>query len=578
MNWDQLKAILWLRWRLSRNQFIRGGPLNAVLSVLWVALLAMGAVGLGLGGLIGGWFAGAQAPAAVLLLIFDGLVFAFLIIWASGLMVEIQRSESIDLPKLLHLPVTLRQVFVFNYLVSLLAPSIILLLPALLGLSVGMAFGGGLALALMVPLVLGFVFAITAWTYCLRGWLAALMMNKRRRRAIIVWVTVIFVLLFQLPNIVFNSAMFRSHVKRAGQGSPLEDAQGRLALPQVFVDAHLALPPGWLGYGAMTLKEQNPWPAFGAGALCWLFGVMGLRQAYRLTLRFYQGEEGRGRLAAPAPRPVTARPQPSARPLLVERTLPGLPEEVAALTLALFRSLSRAPELKMAFIMPVVMGAIGASMYFTHPRGPMSHLWGGFLATGVAAFSVFSMAPSMANAFGLDRDGFRALVLLPTRRHHVLLAKNLSFVPFVAVVAVSLLTLAGVATRMPWDAYLTGLVQVPAAFLVFSLLTNLAAILAPYRMAPGTLQMKKVKPAVFLVMLLNFLLLPLVLPPLLIPPALQLVFSVEHWAPWLPVNLLAALATLAGIAWLYRLLLPLEGRLLQRREMAILQEVTQEVE
>ena len=34
MNWEQLRAILWLRWRLTRNQFTRGGQLNAVLSVL----------------------------------------------------------------------------------------------------------------------------------------------------------------------------------------------------------------------------------------------------------------------------------------------------------------------------------------------------------------------------------------------------------------------------------------------------------------------------------------------------------------------------------------------------------------
>jgi hypothetical protein len=44
------------------------------------------------------------------------------------------------------------------------------------------------------------------------------------------------------------------------------------------------------------------------------------------------------------------------------------------------------------------------------------------------------------------------------------------------------------------------------------------------------------------------------------------------------VNLLAAIATLAGVAWLYRSLLPLQGRLLRRREQAILQEVTQEIE
>jgi len=145
-------------------------------------------------------------------------------------------------------------------------------------------------------------------------------------------------------------------------------------------------------------------------------------------------------------------------------------------------------------------------------------------------------------------------------------------------VALTLLTVAAVVAHLSWDSCLTGLIQAPTAFLLFSLLCNLAAILAPYRMAQGSLQMKKPKPLVFLVMLVNLLLMPMVAPVLLIAPGLQLLFTYLKWAPWLPVDLLAALATLAGIAWLYRSLLPLEGRLLRRREQAILQEVTQETE
>jgi hypothetical protein len=580
VNWEQLKAILWLRWRLSRNQFARGGPLNAVLSVLFKVMLAMGALSLGAGGLVGGWFAGAKASPLVLLAVWDAVVFAFLLLWATGLMVEIQRSESIDLPKLLHLPVTLQQVFVFNYVVSLLAPSIVLFLPGMLGLCVGLTLGGGPVLALMGPLMLGFVFAVTAWTYCLRGWLAALMMNKRRRRAIIVWVTVIFVAVCQIPNLVFTSPRFylKLHPPPSNRPARAQPAgNGQEGLPQVVLDAHIALPPGWLGYGAMTLKQHNPWPALGATALGWLIGMLGLRQAYRLTLRFYQGQEGRAR-PAPVSRPARQGPARPSKPLLVERRLPGLPDDLAALTLALFRCLTRAPELKMALIMPVVMGAVAASMFFTRPAGSIPHVLAGFLATGVAVFAVFSMAPTMANAFGLDRDGFRSLVLLPTQRHHILLAKNLAFFPFVAVVALALLAVAAVVTHMTWDACLTGLVQAPTAFLLFSLLCNVAAVLAPYRMAQGSLQMKKPKPLVFLVMFLNLLLMPVVLPVLLIAPGLQLLFSSLKWAPWLPVNLLAAIATLAGVAWLYRSLLPLQGRLLRRREQAILQEVTQEIE
>lgn len=616
MNWEQLKAILWLRWRLSRNQFLRAGSLNAVISVLWIAILTLGAVGCAVGGVVGGWIAGVRAPAAVLLLVWDGALFFFFIIWGTGLMVEIQRSESVDLPKLLHLPVTLQQVFVFNYLVSHFTPSMVVAVPAMMGLCVGLICGGGGMFALMLPLLLGFIFVVTAWTYCLRGWLAALMMNKRRRRSIIVWVTVIFVLACQLPNLVFNTGAFfkkgRPPVAQPATipqppGPPPEggpDAQapaaqpapklppppgarqiGTVPLPDGFVEAHLMFPPGWLGYGAMTLKEHNPWPALGTAALSWLIGALGLKKAYRLTLRFYQGEDSGARTAS---KPGTT-PQRAARArgqLLVERRLPGLPDDVAALTLATFRSLSRAPELKMAFIMPVIMAIAMGSLFLTHPKGPsVAHLaglmapeWAGFIASGAAVFAVFSLAPAMGNVFGLDRSGFCALVLLPTRRHWILFAKNLAFLPFVGVVVLLLLTFATVLARLSWDAFLMGLLQALTAFLVFSLLCNVNSILAPYRIAAGTLQAKKPKPIFILAVFLNFLVLPLVAVPFSIPPGLQLLFSVEHWVPWLPVNLLAAAFLLAGVAWLYRLLLPLEGRLLQRREQHILREVTEETE
>ena len=90
----------------------------------------------------------------------------------------------------------------------------------------------------------------------------------------------------------------------------------------------------------------------------------------------------------------------------------------------------------------------------------------------------------MSNVFGLDRNGFRALVLLPTRRHHILLAKNLAFSPFVAVTPVAMLIALKFFVRLPWEAFLAGLLQAGVAFLLFSLMCNLLSILAPFRHRP----------------------------------------------------------------------------------------------
>ena len=344
------------------------------------------------------------------------------------------------------------------------------------------------------------------------------------------------------------------------------------------MQAHLALPPGWIGYGAMTLKERNPWPTLGATTASWLIGVLGLMRAYRMTIRFYQGADGTAER-----KPVQARAQAPGRrgTLLVERHLPWLPDEAAALTLATLRSLTRAPELKMAFIMPVVMAMVLGATRITNLRRGSSGLpdsWKGFVATVVAVAAMFSVAPLMSNVFGLDRNGFRALLLLPTRRHYILLAKNLSCAPFAALIALVLLTAVKFIGGLPWDPFLGGLLQAGSAFLMFCLLGNLLSILVPYRLAAGTLQAKKPKPVVFLAVFGMMLVMPLIALPLSVPAGLQLVCSFFNWAPWLPVNLAASLCLLAATAALYRILLPMQGRLLARREQKILQEVTEEVE
>ena len=45
MNGNQLRTILWLRWRLTRNQLKRGGALGAVIGALAGVALVVFAVG-----------------------------------------------------------------------------------------------------------------------------------------------------------------------------------------------------------------------------------------------------------------------------------------------------------------------------------------------------------------------------------------------------------------------------------------------------------------------------------------------------------------------------------------------------
>src|SRR5262249_60906359 len=104
---------------------------------------------------------------------------------------ELHRSGRLWLSRFSPLPVSLSGVFVLNYLSSLLSLTLVLLLPAMLGLTFGLLFGRGLAMLPLLPLLLAFLLMVTAVSYQFQGWLASLMVNKRRPRTILVLVTLV---------------------------------------------------------------------------------------------------------------------------------------------------------------------------------------------------------------------------------------------------------------------------------------------------------------------------------------------------------------------------------------------------
>ncbi|HXT40027.1 MAG TPA: hypothetical protein VN887_08390, partial [Candidatus Angelobacter sp.] len=93
-----MRTILWLRWRLTRNQWSkRGGALTVIVTTLAVVGALFVALGAGIGGSLIGAKALSEASPQSLLLIWDAAVCVFLILWMIGVLAEIQRSETIDL-------------------------------------------------------------------------------------------------------------------------------------------------------------------------------------------------------------------------------------------------------------------------------------------------------------------------------------------------------------------------------------------------------------------------------------------------------------------------------------------------
>jgi ABC-2 type transport system permease protein len=585
VNWDQLKTILWLRWRLTRNQWARSKGFGAVLSaVAAVGVFMMGGTSFCVAMVVGIFGLGKGSPVFVWG-VWAGLTIAFLFLWLVGLLVELQRSESIDLQRLLHLPVALGQIFVINYIASHLTPSIVILVPAMMGMALGLAISRGPSMLLLAPLAASMVLMISAWTYCLRGWLATLMGNPRKRRTVIMVIMFTFVLMGQGPNLYFN--VFR-RMDRPAPGATSEktptppqaqkhtnrDEFAQLRSVQKYI------PPLWLPLGAQALAEGNALPDLCGTLGCLAIGTLGLRRAYRSTLRFYRGDPG-GKITAriqPSQKPAVAAIPVKAGRRFLEWRLPAVPEQAAALALATFRGWLRAPEVKMAwgtsFFVTII--AVGSSLYRGTPKMPEAAK--PFIATGAAVFSIFLLVQFFTNQFGFDRDGFRALILSPVERRLILLGKNIACVPVGAGFGVVLLSLICVRLHLSPLTFVAGLLQLAALLMLAGLIGNVLSIMMPYRIQSGTMKPTKLPGLAMLVLMLCQMTFPIAMAPAFLPPLAELLWQSAGWSKMVPINLILS-ATLAGVVALayWQTLGPL-GHLLQRRETKILGVVTVEVE
>jgi hypothetical protein len=590
VNWEQLRTIVWLRWRLSRNQWVRQGGLGAVIALfIGLGAFSLASVSFLLSLLAGALWLG-RASSTVIWSIYLGATVLFLFFWAIGLLTELQRSETIDLQRLMHLPVVLGQTFVINYIASHLSLSLVIVVPALLGLALGLAVSRGPAMLLLAPLALGMVGMVTAWTYYLRGWLAALMTNPRRRRAIIMGLTLGIILVAQGPNVYFNvlhkedrssqgknaqteqTRRERGRERAARQAAEWEKLKSKVLIAQTFI------PPLWLPAGAQALAEGHSLPALLGLIGCFVIGGLGLQRAYRATLRFYQGDSGETAAVGAEASRMPIAPGASTKARFLELQLPGVPEHAAAIALATFRSMMRAPEVKLmwasSFLVPIILGV---SIFFrAAPNLPSAAK--PFVAIGAMAFSIFMLVSFLANQFGFDREGFRALILSPANRAAILLGKNLACLPMAAVPTGLLLTAISFWLRLPPVSAVTAVFQLATMLLLAAMAGNLLSILVPYRVNPGTLKPTKTPGTRIVALVASQLLFPLVLAPAFMPALAGLLWSEAGLVSGELVSLLlsVALAALAAVA--YRKALGPLGSLVQRRETKILSAVTSDVE
>lgn len=630
MNGQHFKAFLWLRWRLQINQLKRGGIANAVILALLAVAAVLSAVALFVVFLCVGLFALNDVEPGKLMYVLDGVVIAFLFLWITGLLTELQRSEALSLNKFLHLPVSLSSAFFINYLSSLPSVSLLWFLSATLGLSLGLLISRGASMLLLLPMLAAFVLMVTALTYQFQGWLATLMTNPRRRRTIIVTTTMIFILLCQAPNLV-NILSHRHNQPRPKPLTPLDqrheeihrdigagkpshkELSKRLAefakreqemdretrarqesenkersrqMEETVRFMNLTLPPGWLPAGVEAAAEGRPWYIVLAILGPALIGSASLYRAYRTTLRLYTGQYTSGQTAvrttrrgvegktvpSPVLRDVNARASRS--PSLLERKLPWLSEQAAVIALASFRSILRAPETKMFLLSMFLLLIIFGSGFLVTTRADIPEAFRPMIAFGAMVMVLFSMSQLLGNQFGFDRDGFRVFVLSPADRRDVLLGKNLAVAPIALTMASVAAVLVQIAYPMRLDRFLALAPRFLSMYLLYCLAGNIMSILTPMRIAPSSFQPARPGGLTILLQLVFMFLCPPILALTLIPLGIEWAAEEMRWRYGIPLDLILTVLEFAAIAYIYVLILRLQGDWLQAREQRILQIVT----
>lgn len=610
MNWQHLQTFIWLRWRMSANQWRRGGALNAVLmTIVAVGALVM-AVPLFVGCFVLGLLVFPGVEPVHLLYTWDAVIVGFVSFWGIGLLTELQRTETLSLSKFLHLPVSVNGAFLINYVSSLLRLSLIIFVPVAFGLGLGLVFARGAMLLAVLPLTAAFLLMVTAVTYQFQGWLASLMSNPRRRRTVVVAATALFILVFQLPNLL-NIVRPWGVQQRADQSAKQVeelaaldrgfqaheyDAQEHLRRQQEVIQKYelanqqarrdrterwaytvrvmnLVLPIGWLPLGVMAAAEGNIIPAVLGLLGMTLIGTASLWRAYRTTVRLYQGQfTARKGRPAPAITSLASKRRPGGH--LLETRLPGVSEPVSAIALGGLRSMIRSPEAKMMLLTPALLGAIFGGAILRHADAIPPTIRP-LVAVGAMGLVLFGVLQLMCNQFGFDRDGFRVFVLCAAPRRDILLGKNLAFAPLALGMAATMLIIVQIVCPMRLDHFLAMPLLFVSMFLLFCLLTNLLSIYAPIGLAAGSLKAANPKLVPVLLQLGMFgFLFPLTQAPMLLPLGIEAALRGLGWITAAPVCLVLSLAECAVVVWIYRLCLHWQGELFQAREQKILETVT----
>lgn len=487
-----LLALLLLQFHLARNTMTRG----KLVAVFLIGAVVTGA--LLFSGVLGSFFylAGAawlpRQPHTMQLLLLHLLALLYVLVWFWSFAFEMQRSDVIDIRKMLHFPVPLAAINLLNFVVSLFTFPSLFYIAGAAGLvaGIGSARSGGYLAGFLAATT--FFFAVSAWGYCLRGQMAVWMADKRRRRIVLSVLPALFMATGFLPLLLSQSI--------AGHSA---DALMRwLAAPehQAWVDrASQLLPTGWIALALAGMGHDRASAAAPIAGLAAL-GMLGYHRAYKTTLRycFDAGQNQAPGVAAGRKLPLTAR------------AIPGLAEDTAALAIAAFLNFARHPHMRAMMLAPfgiiILLAALKGQSAMSGRDLGMPIL--------VVMWPFFLFSSFFFNLFGADTRGFRTIMLLPIPRHRVLLAYHLALLPLAGGLGLVFALGGSWYFGLPPVTAATALLQIVLLFTLFALAGSFLSIYAPFAMGRNMMQGQKSRS------LLMTIVMPLVIGLLLLPSGL----------------------------------------------------------
>jgi hypothetical protein len=480
------------------------------------------------------------------------MIFSFLYLIGATLPLGTGSSSPFDPGRLMIYPVSLRKLFALDFFSELTSLSAVLTIPATLAMAVGAGLSRGkvpLALGMAVPSIL-FGLALSKW---LTNSLGTVIRTKRTRGET----------LLALVGVL------------AGLAGAL---MGQLApLVMRHAESFRGLrwtPPGAVAFGLTEGLRQDRLAGY-----CFAVGTL---SAYTLALilaSYWIARREVLRKGEGQRKKVSAAPK-SEQTAYTGWELPLLPADLSGMLEKELHYAMRNAQLRMMALMPLILLAVRfmnsnsvgrdgqMSPNATSFMKGLSGYGEGLMPTGGVLYVFLILTGLACNQFGFEEGGMRTLILAPMARRKILIAKNISVTVVALAFSSPLLLLNQLIFRdLKLNAFLFVVLSFVSFAAMISLIGNWFSIYFPKRMKFGKrLSVSGVA---------GLLLIPIAITMALLPLLATL-------AGYLAQSLLVEYVTLAVFAGivlaLYVVMIDVQGRSLERREVEILEAVCEPVD